>query len=119
MPTWLIIVLAVLLLLAVGGFFARRRQLARTEGSFRERLKKVNEDLAAAHAEDRGWDPSVVERVARQIYAEQRGSEPRVLELRQVIDKPGTDEDKIVFLADSDLLTLGRSGGEWVFETLQ
>jgi hypothetical protein len=60
-----------------------------------------------------------VENTARRLYAEQRGSEPKVLELWQVIDRPGTDDDKIVFLADSDLLTLGRSGGEWVFETLQ
>jgi type II secretory pathway pseudopilin PulG len=59
-PIWLIIILAVLVLLAVGGFVARRRQLQQTEGVFRERLEKVNEQLAAAHASDRGWDPQLV-----------------------------------------------------------
>ncbi len=54
MPTWLIIVLAVLGLLIVGGFFTNRRRLARTQGAFDARLQNVNRDLAAALAEDRG-----------------------------------------------------------------
>ncbi len=122
MPTWLIIVLVVLVvlaLLAVGGFFARRRQLARTTETFHRRLEQANRDLADAHAADRGWDPAVVETTARRVYAEQRGREPASLELWQVIDRPGTDEDKAVFRADDGtLLTLGRRGGEWVFESL-
>jgi hypothetical protein len=117
-PTWLIIVLAVLLLLAVGGYIARLRQLKRTEPRFRERLEKANEELAAAHAADRGWDPAVVADAARRLYAEQRGTAPSHLELWQVIDRPGTDEDKIVFHAEGELITLGRRDGEWVFESL-
>ena len=118
MPTWLIIVLAVLALLAIGGFFARRRQLGRTEEVFHQRLDQANRDLAAAHAQDRGWEPATVEAAARRFYSEQAGSEPATLELWQVIDEPGTDADKAVFRADGRLITLGRQGGEWVFESL-
>ena len=118
MPTWLIIVLAVLALLAIGGFFARRRQMQRTEGVFRERLERANRDLADAHAADKGWEPTVVEGAARRLYTEFRGSEPTELELWQVIDRPGTDDDKVVFQADGALLTLARRDGEWVFESL-
>jgi hypothetical protein len=118
-PIWLIIILAVLVLLAVGGFVARRRQLQQTEGVFRERLEKVNEQLAAAHASDRGWDPQLVRDAAGRLFAEQRGHEPRHLELWQVVDRPGTDEDKIVFHVDAELITLGRREGEWVFESLE
>jgi hypothetical protein len=115
----LIIVLAVLALLALGGFFARRRQLRRTDPVFRQRLEKVNEELAAAHAADRGWDPQVVRDAARRLYADQRGRDPEHLEVWQVIDRPGTDEDKIVFHVDGgELITLGRRDGEWVFESL-
>ena len=40
----------------------------------------------------------------------------------QIIDRPGTDEDKAVFRVASgdreERLTLGREGGEWVLEQL-
>ena len=41
MPTWLIIVLAVLAILAIGGFFARRMYLKRTEADFRAKLEQA------------------------------------------------------------------------------
>ena len=123
MPTWLIIILAVLLVLAVGGAFARRRQLAATQGRFDANLLEVNRDLAAAHAEDRGWERSALEDAARQAYATERdGADPGELELMQVIDRPGTDEDKAVFRCGPDgreRLTLGRRDGQWALETLE
>jgi hypothetical protein len=120
-PTWLIVVLAVLVVLAVGGAIAQRRRLGRREGAFRAELQHVNRDLAAARAEDRGWERSALEEAARRAYAEQRGgADPGALELVQVLDRPGTDEDKAVFRVGdgSERLTLGRRGGEWVFESL-
>jgi hypothetical protein len=40
----------------------------------------------------------------------------------QIIDRPGTDEDKAVFRVEGtdrdERLTLGRMNGEWVFERL-
>ena len=126
METWEIIVLvvvAVIVLLAVGGALARRRQLERSEGRFDASLLQVNRELAAAHAQDRGWERSTLEDAARQAYAAERaGADPGELVLMQVVDRPGTDDDHAVFRAGPDgreRLTLGRRGGEWVLEALE
>jgi hypothetical protein len=127
MPTWLVIVLgvfvALVIVLAVGGAYARRRQLESSRGRFDTHLAAVNEDLAAAHAEDRGWARDGLETAARAAYASERdGAEPEELTLVQIVDRPGTDDDKAVFRVASggreERLTLGRQGGEWVFENL-
>jgi hypothetical protein len=123
--TWEIVVLvivAVIVLLAVGGAVARRRQLERDQGRFDENLAQVNRDLATAHAEDNGWERSLLEEAARSAYASERGSDPGQLELTQVIDRPGTDDDHAVFRAGPDgreRLTLGRRDGQWVLEALE
>jgi hypothetical protein len=122
-PTWLLIVLIVLVVLAVGGVIARSRQLARSRPAFEADLERVNEDLAAAAAEDRGWDRGTLEAAARRIHADQRGGEPEELLLVEVRDRPGTEADQAVFRVRSGaaegLLTLGRrADGEWVYETL-
>jgi hypothetical protein len=122
MPTWLAIVLgvfvALVIILAIGGIYGRRRQLAATQGRFDANLAQVNRDLAAAHAEDRGWAREGLETAARDAYAAQRGAEPAELTLVQIVDRPGTDEDKAVFRIGGEQLTLGRADGEWVFEEL-
>jgi hypothetical protein len=122
-PTWLIIVLVVLLVLAVGGAIARAMQLRRTQEAFRARLERANHDLAEAAAADRGWDRERLESAARRICAEQRGSEPSELLLVEVLDRPGTDEDQAIFQVDAEgrreWLTLGREDGEWVLERLE
>ena len=118
MPTWLIIVIVVLLLLAIGGYFARKRQLERSRPAFERSLEQVNRDLAAAAAQDRGWDRTVLEDAARRIYADERGGEPPDLLLVEVRDRPGTDEDQAVFRCGSEQLTLGRRDGQWVHESL-
>src|SRR5919197_4435423 len=99
MPTWLIIVLVVLLVLAVGGALARRAQLARTRDAFARSLERVDRDLAAAAAQDRGWDRELLETAARRCFADEHGGEPEELVLVEVFDRPGTDEDQAVFRA--------------------
>ena len=111
-----------LVVLAVGGFFARRALTRRTESQFRARLQQANHDRAESAAEDRGWDRALLESAARRIYAEQRGAEPAVLLLTEVLDRPGTDEDSAVFRVEGEgrkeTLTLGRRDGDWVHEKL-
>ena len=124
MPVWLDIVVVgvilVLALLAVGGVIARRRQLAATEARFEANLAQVNRDLAAAHAEDRGWARDGLDAAARAAWAEARpGTEPGDLTLVQIVDRPGTDDDKAVFRSTAGArLTLGRRDGEWVLDRL-
>jgi Tfp pilus assembly protein PilX len=117
-PTWLIIVLVVLALLAVGGIYARTRQLRRSRPAFERSLEHVNRDLAAAAAQDRGWDRDTLEEAARRVDASERGGEPPDLLLVEVRDRPGTDEDQAVFRCGNEQLTLGRRDGEWVHESL-
>jgi hypothetical protein len=119
-PSWLIIVLIVLALLAIGGAIARSHQLARSRPAFEASLEQVNRELAAAAAQDRGWDRATLEDAARRVYATERGAAPGSLVLVEVIDRPGTDADKAVFRVDDrELLTLGRREGEWVHDSLK
>jgi hypothetical protein len=118
MPVWLIIVLAVLAILVVGGVIARSRQLARSRPAFERALTQVDRDLAAAAATDRGWDRAHLEESARRICAERLGADPDELTLVEVIDRPGTDSDQAVFDVtaggERHRVILGRRDGDWV-----
>ena len=120
--SWLLIVIAALAVLAIGGFIARRALTRRTETQFRARLEQANHDLAEAAAADKGWDRATLEAAARRYYAEQRGAEPADLLLVEVLDRPGTEEDYAVFQAEGEgrheTLTLGRRDGDWVLQDL-
>ena len=89
MPTWLIIV-------ARRPGAARHRRHDRPRARQRKRaaaassaLAQVNRDLAAAAAEDRGWDRERLEAAARRVYAEQRGAEPDRADARRGPRPPG------------------------------
>jgi hypothetical protein len=116
--TWLIIVLAVLVILIAGGYIARTRQLARSRPAFDRSLEKVEQDLVTAAAADRGWDRALLEAAARRIGTERLGSEPDELTLVEVLDRPGTDQDEAVFDVraggERHRLVLGRRDGDWV-----
>jgi HAMP domain-containing protein len=114
-------VIAVLALLAVGGAIAQRRRLNATEERFRARVEQANGDLALAHAADNGWEPGRVEAAARNAFSERHpGAEITGMTLMQVIDKPGTDEDRAVWRVESSdgehTIVLGRRGDEWIPE---
>ena len=126
MDIWIVlaVVIVLLALLAVGGAVARSRQLGRTSGRFADNLAQVNADQAAAHAQDRGWARDTLDAAARDALAAQRPDAAAAeLTLEQIIDLPGTDEDKAIYRvatgAREERLTLGRRGGEWMFESLQ
>jgi len=116
-PIWLIIII-VLLLLAIAGYFVRTAQLKRSRPAFERSLEQVNQDLATAAAQDRGWDRATLEDAARRIYASERGGDPPDLLLVEVRDRPGTDQDQAVFRCGAEQLTLGRRDGEWVRDSL-
>jgi hypothetical protein len=115
-----VVVVVVFALLALGGAAAVRRHTDAGAAAFGADIERANRDLAAAHAADNGWDPDRVAEAARSAYAQQRpGAAIASLELVQVVDPPGTDDDKAVFLVDgAHRLTLGRRGDEWAFEAL-
>jgi hypothetical protein len=124
MPTWAIIVLAVFgafLVPALLGALAASLRNRRRRERFGSSLDEVDRSLADARATDRGWERGVLEAAARRAFeAERPGVEIHELTLVQVVDRPGTEEDKAVFrvvAVDGRMqLTLGRVDGEWVGE---
>jgi len=112
-------VLAVLVLLALVGAAGASRRNRAGRHRLAENLRAVDRQLAAALAEDRGWERAALEGAARTAFAERRpGAEIAALELTRVVDQPGTDDDLAVFrvtVADGGAceLTLGRRDGAW------
>jgi Flp pilus assembly protein TadB len=104
-----LVVLGVLLLLALlGGAAASRRNRAQ-HASLRTDLAAVDRQLAAA---------------ARAEFSAQRpGAQISELELVQIRDEPGTDQDLAVFRIHADgrgnRLTLGRRDGAWYAAALE
>ena len=117
-------VVAVLLLLALGGMVANARRRRALEPRLEASLDEVNRKLADAHAEDKGWERGALEAAALRAFAERRpGEDVREHVLVQVIDRPGTEEDKAVFRLRSDAgvayLTMGRRDGAWVGKSVE
>ncbi len=123
MDAWIIIaiVIVVLALLAAGGAMAQRRRMEAGRGRFAANLDRVNNDLAAAHAADKGWDAERLRAAARAALDAHGGGRPSgEPTLVAVIDEPGTQDDKAVFeIAGGRRLTLGRRDDDWVFEDLR
>ena len=110
----LIVLLVLVVLLFVGGYVANARRREQDRAALHARAQEADQHLAAAHAQDKGWERSALESAARAAYAQRHGGEPRDLALVQVVDRPGVDEDEAVFQADGHELVLGRQGGQWV-----
>ena len=116
-----IIVIVVVLLIAalvVGGFIASGRR-QRADGSrLQGELESANEALAIARASDKGWERGVLDEACRVAFAERSAAEIRDLQLVQVVDKPGTEDDQAVFRVvtehGSEYLHLDRHGDAWV-----
>lgn len=122
MDTWLIVVvalLATLLLLAVGGAIATSRRAKAQEPQLLADLEAVNDALAAAHAQDKGWDPERLRAAAEAAFADRHpGVQAETLTLVQVDDRPGISQDRAVFRvvaggAEHELV-LGRTDDGWV-----
>jgi hypothetical protein len=123
-PLWLIIVLAVFAVLVVFGLASNVIRERRTRAAFGVRVSAIDRALAAAAAADRGWERAGLEAAARAAWEARRPGEPlHELELVEVIDRPGTDEDHAVFRCRGEKgggrLTLGRREGNWVEHDLR
>jgi hypothetical protein len=113
-----IVVVALVVVLAVGGYIANRRRQRADDPALREELEAANRALALAHAQDKGWERSLLEEAARTAFADRSPADVRDLQLVQVVDKPGTDQDQAVFRVVTDhgeeYLHLDRRGDTWV-----
>ena len=127
MSGWLIlgVIVALLVLLAVGGAIAARRRLEASSAGFTDHLDRANVDLAAAHAADRGWDPDALEHAAGAALHE-RHPELEIAELTlvEVVDRPGIEEDMARYRAHTPdgtevLVTMVRRGGTWAAERIE
>jgi hypothetical protein len=121
MDTWEIVALVivgVLVLLFLGGLAGNARIRREREGSLDEQIAEADNRLAAARAEDRGWEPALLEAAARTAFAARRpGVSPLALDLVQVVDRPGTDEDRarmrVTYDGGAEELELARTGDHW------
>jgi hypothetical protein len=114
-----LIVIAVLLaLLIAGGIIASNRRNREDEAALRQELEAANRALAMAHADDKGWERSLLEAAATAAFADRSAADVRDLQLVQVVDRPGTEEDQAVFRVVTDhgaeYLHLDRQGDRWV-----
>jgi hypothetical protein len=113
-----LVALGILLLLAViGGAMASQRNRAGA-ADFERSLTAIDRQLAAAIASDHGWHSDRLDAAARAEFAQRRpGVEIGELELVQIADEPGTDQDLAIFRVVAgevtSRLTLGRRDGEW------
>jgi hypothetical protein len=77
-------------------------------------VQEADQELARAHADDKGWERGGLESAARAAFSDRHGREPQALHLVQVVDRPGIDEDQAIFEAEGERLVLGRTGDSWV-----
>jgi len=114
----LIVIGAVLLVLFLGGLVANERVRRAQASRLKEQLREADRALAAARAEDRGWDRVALETAAREAFVAGGGGEIEELLLVRVVDRPGIDEDVAVFrvicAGAPTEITLGRREGAWV-----
>jgi hypothetical protein len=113
--------LALLVVLFVGGVVAARRRAQARDADLRAKIAAADRALAAASAQDRGWDRARLEAATRGALERERpGWDYDTLHLILVDDKPGTDQDRAQMSAsghDGDVsVVLVRHGDEWIAE---
>jgi hypothetical protein len=114
----ILVLVIVVLALAIGGYVASGRRHRADRGKLDDELEAANAALAVAHLDDKGWERSLLEDAAKAAFAERSAAQVRELQLVQVVDRPGTEDDQAVFrvITDhgSEYLHLDRHGDAWV-----
>ena len=114
----LIVLGALVALLFVGGYVARRRHDKELAPDYLRHIAEADNALEQARAEDRGWDRADMEALARQsLEAAHPGMTIERLHLVLVDDQPGVHEDRAHFEAwdgqRSVRVVLTRSDAGW------
>jgi hypothetical protein len=114
----IVVVVLLIVVLVIGGIVASGRRHRADDPALRTELEAANEALALARATDKGWERSLLEEACRAAFGERSAAEIRELQLVQVVDKPGTEDDQAVFRVVTDRgsehLHLDRRGDTWV-----
>lgn len=114
----LIVVAVIVLLLIAGGLVANARRYRQEGSELHTELEAANRALALAHAEDKGWDRTLLEHAAQEAFAERSAAHVTELQLVQVVDRPGIEDDQAVFRVVTDhgeeYLHLERHGEAWL-----
>jgi hypothetical protein len=114
----IVVIVLLVIVLGVGGYIANGRRQRADAGARSAELETANEALAIARASDKGWERSLLDAACRAAFADRSAAEIRELQLVQVVDKPGTEDDQAVFriVTDhgSEILHLDRHGDAWV-----
>ncbi len=94
--TIVLIVAAVLLIaLFIGGLVAARARDREVAPHYDEHLRAADQALERARAEDRGWDPALLESAVRDALGQSHaGTAFEDLVLVLVDDRPGVHEDR-------------------------
>jgi type II secretory pathway pseudopilin PulG len=113
-----LVLVAILVVLFIGGLIVARRHAAATEDRMTERIAAADQALEAARAADRGWDPLVLEEAARVALQEALPDfHYDRLQLVLVDDRPGTDHDRAEMIAASGTglvrIAVTRHGNAW------
>ena len=112
------VIVLLVLLFGIGGYVASGRRHRADQTALERELEAANQALALAHASDKGWERSILDEACRAAFADRSTAEIRELQLVQVVDKPGTEEDQAVFRVvtdhGSEYLHLDRHGDAWV-----
>lgn len=113
----IVAVIVILVVLIVGGLIITARRARAEEPELHERLEEADRHLAAAQAQDRGWERATMETAVRQAFAARSPAEPREVLLLQVLDRPGIEDDEAVFRVVTDAgaedVRLVRRAGDW------
>jgi len=119
-----VIVVAVLaVLFFVGGLVYSRRRLG--DPALEGRIRRADQELEQARANDRGWDRELMEAAARRTLAEERpGFGVKQMYLVLVDDRPGVEEDRAHMLAMGDegearVVLTRNQDGEWILDRVE
>jgi hypothetical protein len=114
----LVVLLVVVVALIVGGLLVNARRYRAQERTLGSAVLAADRALAAAHADDNGWDRARMEAAARDAFAARSDDDIEELHLVQVVDRPGIEEDEAVFrvvtASGEHDVRLGRSEDAWV-----